>query len=84
MFLAGVPVADRLIPELAGRLRGSNLHRLANRLQTEHEAGTLVVGLELDEREAILGELEDCPPELTELRAVLLQAQVDRKRAGLA
>jgi hypothetical protein len=37
----------------------------------------------LDDREAILRVLEECPEEMLELRATLLQEHVWRRREGL-
>jgi hypothetical protein len=41
------------------------------------------LSLDIPDREAILRALEDCPEELLELRATLLQEHVWRRRAGL-
>ena len=41
------------------------------------------MALDIPDREAILRVLEDCPEELVELRATLLQEHVWRKREGL-
>ena len=40
-------------------------------------------GADIPDREAILRVLDDCPEELAELRATLLQEHVWRKREGL-
>jgi len=47
----------------------------------DNDARTL--GLEIDEREAILAALEDPPAGLEELRATLLHEHVGRQRDGL-
>ncbi len=41
------------------------------------------MALDIPNREAILRVLEDCPEELVELRATLLQEHVWHKREGL-
>jgi hypothetical protein len=78
MVLAGIPVADRHVLELAGRLRDAGFESTADRLGTAQERQTRLLALTIDEREQILATLVDCPPSLGELRAVLLQ------EAGLA
>ena len=44
-----------------------------------------MLALDVDDREALLRAMEDwCPPELAELRAVLIEEHVGRVRDGLA
>jgi len=68
--LAGIPIRDDLILELA---RIADDDRLADRLEHAHGAGVKILVLEIAERETILAALEDPPPGLEELRATLLQ-----------
>jgi hypothetical protein len=82
MFLAGVPVPDDQVLELA-RLLGES--QLAEGLEDCYRRDVKVLALELDEREEMLRALDDPPAGvLGELRAVLLQEHVGRVRDGLA
>ncbi len=56
----------------------------AERLERAYDREARIVALDIPDREAILRVLEDCPEELVELRATLLQEHVRRKREGLA
>jgi hypothetical protein len=81
MFLAGVPVPDRLVLELARLVDDEDLE---TKLRGAHGREIKVLALETDERETILTTLVDPPAGLEELRAVLLQEHVWRIREGLA
>ena len=83
VYLAGIPVLDRLVLELARRLREAELVDTAERLEGAYHRDARIVALEISDREAILRALEDAPAGLTELRAVLLQEHVGRQREGL-
>ena len=83
MWLAGLPVAYRAVLELTRRLREIELVATAERLERAHDREAKIVALDVDDREAILRVLEDCPNELEELRATLLQEHVWRQREGL-
>ena len=76
VFLAGVPVSDARVLELARRLSASELDELADRLEDAWRREVRMFALDVDEREAILQVLEDGPDEFAELRAVLLQEHV--------
>lgn len=78
--MAGVPVPREQVQWLARESDEPASGRLKRALTYE----TRLLALEVDEREAILRPLEDCPDGLTELRAVLVQEHVGRKRDGLA
>jgi hypothetical protein len=54
-----------------------------DRLHRALDNDTRTLGLEIDEREAILAALEDPPAGLEELRATLLHEHVGRQRDGL-
>ena len=83
MFLAGIPVADRLVLELARLVDDEHLE---TKLRGALGRDVKVLALEFDERDAILAALEDPPAgfeELEELRATLLQEHAWRRREGL-
>ncbi len=81
MFLAGIPVHDDLILELA-RLVDDDA--LADRLEAAYGREVKVLGLDIPERETIIRALEDPPPGLEELRGVLLREHEWRRREGLS
>ena len=83
MFLAGIPVEDRLVLTLARRLRDVGLDDTAERLETGYERETVVLALDIPQREALLRVLEDGPDEFAELRGVLVKEQAWRVREGL-
>jgi hypothetical protein len=72
VLLAGLPVPDRLVLDLARSLRALGIVATAETLEDAHAAGRKLVTLTIVDREAILRALADCPYGLTELRAVLL------------
>jgi hypothetical protein len=82
-MLAGLPVDDRLVLELARRLHDAGFDDEAATLEDAYDAERAVVALTIAEREAILRVLEDCPEELAELRGVLLREHEWRMREGL-
>ena len=81
MFLAGVPVPDRAVLELARRLRDANELLTADKLEQAWSLESTEVALETEDRDAILRLLADGSAELAELRDVLLQ-EYERRRAG--
>ena len=83
MWLAGIPVADRAVLHLGASLREAELIFTAERLERACDREARIVALDIPDSEAILRVLEDCPEELAELRAVLLQEHVGRVRDGL-
>ena len=83
MWLAGIPVADKAVLHLAASLREAELTFTAERLERAYDREARIVALDNPDREAILRALEDCPEELAELRATLLQEHVWRQREGL-
>jgi hypothetical protein len=68
MMVAGLEVPDRLVPELARRLREAELEETAVVLEDAYDHETRLVALTITDREAILRVLEDAPDELAELR----------------
>ena len=83
MWLACIPVADKAVLQLAASLREAELVDTAERLERAYDREARIVALDITDREAILRVLEECPEELLELRATLLQEHVWRKREGL-
>ena len=55
----------------------------AERLERAYDREARIVALDVPDREAILRVLEECPEDLLELRATLLQEHVWRTRQGL-
>ena len=80
VFLAGIPVQEELILELA---RMVDDEALAERLESCYRRDVKVMGLDVPERETILRALEAPPTGLEELRAVLLQEVEWRRREGI-
>ena len=84
MFLAGLPVDDKLVLRLAAKLRDAGLAGTAERLENAYDRETRVLALNIRERDEILQALVDCPDELAELRAVLVQQQMWRRLEGIS
>ena len=80
MYLAGVPVRDELILELARLVDDPDL---AGRLETAYGSMTKLLALAIDKRETIIRALADAPPGLEELRGVLLREVEWRRTEGL-
>ena len=83
MQLAGVPVPDRDVLELARLLREAGFDDTAGRLEDTCDREAKVIALTIPEREQILRALDDPPDGLTELRGVLLDKHEGRLRQGL-
>jgi len=83
MLLAGLPVPDRLVLELAQCLRTEGLNHTAELLEDAYDSERDIVALTIFDREAILRALEDCPYGLWELRGVLLLEHEWRLAEGL-
>ena len=81
MFVAGIPVQDELILELARLVDDSEL---AERLENAYGRDVKILGITIPERETIIRALDDPPAGLEELRGVLLVEHVARKQQGLA
>ena len=69
MWLAGIPVVDRAVLQLAAELREAELVDTAEPLEHAYDREARIVALDVTDREAILRVLEDAPEELLELRA---------------
>ena len=76
MLLAG-------LPGLAELVRAAGADDLADRLERAVADGVKLIALTLDERALLLAALEDPPPELAELRAVLLADDQWRRTQGI-
>jgi len=83
MMLAGIPVADKDVLELARLLREVEFDEVAVRLEGAWDAETKVLALTIEDRERILRALDDPPAGLAELRGVLLLEHEWRVREGL-
>ena len=83
MQLAGIPIGDRDVLELARLLREVRFERVAEKLVKGYVAQTRVLALTIEDREAILRALDDPPDGLAELRGVLLREHERRMREGL-
>ena len=83
MQLAGLPVSDRDILELARLAREADFNYLAEKLETAYDRETRVLALTIDEREMIIRSLDDPPESLAELRGVLVREHEWRVREGL-
>jgi hypothetical protein len=75
VFLAGVPVQASLVLTLAELVRDVSL---AEKLERAVNRDLIVIGLDDDERVAVLKALADPPPGLEEVRDTLLEEQ-DRR-----
>jgi hypothetical protein len=82
-MLAGVPVADRLVLELARRLRDAGLDDTAETLEDAYDHEWRGAALTIADRAAILRVLDDAPDGLAERRGVLLREHEGRMREGL-
>lgn len=83
MMLAGLPVPDEAVEGLAELVRAVGADDLADRLERAVADGVALLALTLDERALMLATLEDPPPELAELRAVLLADHTWRRGEGI-
>ena len=82
-MLAGLPVPDDAVEGLAKLVRVVGANDLADRLDRAVIDGVKLIALTLGERGVLLASLEDRPPELGELRAVLLNEHQWRRGEGL-
>lgn len=80
VYLAGIPVRDDLILELA---RLIDDQELADKFETAYGREVKVLALDIPERETIIQALDDPPAGLEELRGVLLREMEWRRREGL-
>ena len=82
-MLAGLPVPNDAVRELAGIVWDFGAIELADRLERAVETEVKLLALTIDERALLLSALEDPPEELAELRAVLLADHQWRDAEGL-
>jgi hypothetical protein len=83
MMLAGVPVADVDVLELARLVRKAGFDHTAERLENAWHVECKVLALTIPEREEVLRLLDDPPDGLAELRGVLVREHEWRVREGL-
>ena len=83
MWLAGVSLSDDLVVELAKRLQRNGAERTAQALLSAAMKGRSAATLDSSDRKHIHAALDDPPPGLEELRAVVLPNLVPwRRRNG--
>ena len=82
-MLAGRPVPNDAVHELADVVRATGADELADRLNRALADEVKLLALTLDERALMLSALEDPPDDLTELRAVRLADHQWRRAEGL-
>ena len=82
-MLAGIPVADKDVLELARLLREVGFDEVAVRLEGGYDSETKVLALTIEDRERIIRALDDPPAGLAELRDVLLREHTWRVENGL-
>jgi len=80
MMLAGIPVADKDVLELARLLREVGFDEVAVRLEGGYDSETKVLALTIED---IIRALDDPPAGLAELRGVLLREHTWRVENGL-
>jgi len=83
MFLAGLPVRDADVLDLAGLLHDAGFGDTAETLVVALEAEHALVALSIQDRKAILRALDDPPDSLTDLHDVLLGEHAWRQLVGL-
>ena len=71
MMLAGIPVRDQDVLELARLRREASFNETAERLEDAYDLETKILALTIEDRERILRALDDPPHGLAELRGVL-------------
>jgi hypothetical protein len=83
MYVAGVRVRDEDVLDLARLLHDAGFDDTAEAIVVALEAEEEIVGLTVEDREAILRTLDDPPVGLAQLRGVLLTEHDWRVREGL-
>ena len=83
MYVAGVRVRDEDVLDLARLLHDAGFNDTAEAIVVALEAEEEIVGLTIDDREALLRTLDDPPVGLAQLRDVLLTEHDWRVREGL-
>jgi hypothetical protein len=82
-MLAGIPVRDQDVLDLARLLRDAGFNETAETVEDAYDQEVKVLALTITDREAILRALDDPPDGLAELRGVLLAEHTWRVREGL-
>jgi hypothetical protein len=83
VYVAGVRVRDEDVLDLARLLHDAGFDDTAEAIVVALEAEEEIVGLTVEDREAILRTLDDPPVGLAQLRGVLLTEHDWRVREGL-
>jgi hypothetical protein len=83
MYVAGVRVRDEDVLDLARLLYDAGFDDAAEAIVDALETEEEIVGLSIQDREAILRTLDDPPDGLSQLRGVLLREHEWRVREGL-
>jgi hypothetical protein len=83
MYVAGLRVRDEDVLDLARLLHDADFDDTAEALVVALETEQGIVGLSIEDREAILRALDDPPASLEQLRGVLLSELEWRVREGL-
>ena len=83
MYVAGVRIRDEDVLDLARLLYDAGFDDTAEAIVVALEAEEEIVGLSIQDREAILRTLDDPPEGLNQLRGVLLTEHEWRVREGL-
>jgi hypothetical protein len=83
MYVAGVRIRDEDVLDLARLLHDAGFDDTAEALVVALEAEEGIVGLSIEDRQAILPTLDDPPVGLAKLRGVLLAEQEWRLSEGL-
>ena len=83
MHLAGIPIRDQDVLELARLLREAELVDVAEKPETGHDRETKILALTIVDRESILRVLDEPHDSLCELRGVLVREHEWRVREGL-
>lgn len=79
-MLAGVSVRLRFVKQLAAKVEEPTASKLTRAIKDK----TVVVNLDIDDRERLLRAMESAPAELAELRGVLLAEHYARARGDTA
>ena len=83
MLIAGIPVRREDALVLVRLLQRAGAFEAARRISNAHASNELEVALRIEDRDAVLRVLVECPDGLLELRATLVQEAAWRQAVGL-
>ena len=83
MLIAGIPVRREDALVLVRLLQRAGAFEAARRISNAHASNELDVALRIEDRDAVLRVLAECPDGLLELRATLVQEAAWRQAVGL-